>query len=352
MVASKFIYLSLLSVFRISAVSAVLTLEQSAIIHQFQYMLQDGFRFGDLCDATNPDAMREFISDEILKLKDGVNIYLGQMNPTVNYEYFPAPTPVPTVNAVLNGLPKLIYLVRYTNLRILNTIKQSFEPPGPQSIGPGTVLGVINETYVTEVSNQYEINKFTPPGRSFTNNMLEILSLYSMNRKMLAAISSDSLPFGMLNRYQGMIRELQGAMAGYMAVQNRCLYADQIQVWENQIFQFQGRRIRGRNNATISNCVSKLSNATILVIAIYAVPPTLSGCEIISNLLDGYTAVRRFMNLDAYPHGVFEQIINSLLFVFLEQLDIVASTYPVGYGWISKIGPMMMELFRVRNLNL
>jgi hypothetical protein len=111
MIASKIVYFNLLSISWMSAVSAVLDVQQRGIIDLFRQRLQDGDHLADAYDATDPAALDAYCWERIDSLMNHVDNYLNHMDANVDYAKHAPPGPDLAFNGVLDELPEFLYIL-------------------------------------------------------------------------------------------------------------------------------------------------------------------------------------------------------------------------------------------------
>jgi hypothetical protein len=162
----------LFSVSWTSAVSVVLDVQQRGIIDLFRQRLQGGNHLANAYDTTNLVALDAYYLEWIDSLMNHVDNYLNHMDANVDYVKHAPSDPDLAFNSTLDELSNFVYLIRYSNLSILNNLKRDLGP-----ISAAFILVIINDQYVRSVSEQYGINKNAPAERSFETNIVDVVSM-------------------------------------------------------------------------------------------------------------------------------------------------------------------------------
>jgi hypothetical protein len=345
MFGSTIVYFSLLSASWMSTVSAVLDGPQTVIINEFHDRLRGGQHLDDAVYYTQEEALDAYCEWKIKILNNYVNSYISRMDPNTNHGRQHRPPRGQDSDLAWNEIPYLVYWVRYSNLRILNGLKNDMIRRG-YFISPQSILAVITDGYLRDVSVQYGENNQPPTNSdSFEALILSIAVQFSMNQAMLVRIQSPNPLLTRLQRYQSMISDLHDGMARYLQIETRISYHNKFMPFANRIAGLRRRRVRGYDHSDVTFCVDSLSRELLSVIAIYAggaLAP--KGKEVISRLLETKDVVRHYMRLDRHRDILLVAISDRLLDVLGLELGSISNIYQPGYAWMTQVMTMLDQL--------
>jgi hypothetical protein len=240
-----------------------------------------------------------------------------------------------------NEIPYFVYRIRYSNLLILNGLKQDMIRRG-LPISPQSILAVIDDDYVREVSVEHRDQNVPPADRdSFESHITNIVKLFSINKEMLDRNQFPSVLRDRLAYYQVMIRDLHYGMARNMQIETRPRYQAGFTALGSSIHVLSSNLdIHGYHHDQVIFFVEILSKSILWVIEIYAGHTIPDGREIISGLLETQPVVRHFMSLDrhASPDTQLADIADELLAALEPEIRAISVRYQEiylpGYAWM------------------
>jgi hypothetical protein len=390
MFASTIVCFYLISSSWMSAVSVEPNGSQKVIIRAFLDRLHAGDSLADAVDNTQREALDAYCRWKIDDLTAHVNKYLSptHMDPNIDYSSDRPHPPGADFTAAWKEIPYLVYLIRYSSLRLLNDLKQDLNRRG-HHISPQSILAVINDEYVGDVSVNYgdasvnygdvfgnfgdvsvnfrdmplnsgdvtvnygdvgvnygDINYPQTNADSFETLIIYIAIQFSMNQEMLDRNQSPHALLERLRSYQDMIRDLHHGMARYMQIETRLRYHLIINGFRDPIEAlYHNHDVRGFEHRDVKFYVDMISKAILSVMAIYAGGPMVpTGTGTISRVLQYEEVVRHFMRLDPRPNIQIAQISDRLLSVLSAELRRVKNIYPPEYPWMAKLLTMAIKL--------
>jgi hypothetical protein len=234
MISSHIFYFSLLSVFWISFVRAALTPAQNTEMRFFFDAAMDNLRtaFHGITETT----VDVYFQEVVLDFHHALGPYLADLDATVRHGRTQAPQPqVPgPLNFALAGVPGNFYLIKYSNLSILNDLKKVLVSTFRMEIIPATLLGMIDDDNVTSAWNDYVTYRNAPQRLQLEVYIVDIAVLFSMNRAMLVYIPPNhplcsGAQVTRLKHYQTLIGALHSHLAGYMQTQPLASYNNMFQ---------------------------------------------------------------------------------------------------------------------------
>jgi hypothetical protein len=291
MIGTNILYFSFLCAGWVSAVSAAPTVDEMPIIEYFLYRT-------DLHRGEWADAFHEIDVQHPTLLERYLTVKFREFGKFVhdNHDNFSSEETWPTLNATFNSIPRLVYLMRYSNLRILQYLKQSW-----QNELSGTAVEVIDDRYVNNVAARYHREKRmeTPSGggKMFMPYMLDVAVLFSMNDSMLGV---DDLPEDWrmrLDHYQHMIIQVHNDMAGFMKLALAECYQRETNRLQAEIEKLNNSGIRGFLTHEIQMVAAKLVESVLEFMIMYGnhLHPTPA---LVSSLIAKYQELRRYLNVD------------------------------------------------------
>jgi hypothetical protein len=340
-----------------------------------------------------------YLSEYIDELHRTVELYLGNLPETVRNGQNPAPGPDQELQAALNWLPKCVDFIWYSNLNIINDIKKKWLARyDPESITWLVILAKIDDTYLNDVSVEYDVNRTRPVifqlGTPWHLHLIvDVAASLSTNDAVFSMVCSDSefqsmnsmlenrLPehlrymitqrydsnfqsvypalVNRLRHYRHMISRIYHEMARYMEIQIPREYDAILQDITRDLDELANRvvhpitRRQWRNN--FYKVAKSLSHTTLSMMAIYGRParfvtrtgpsihsplqvPAAAGMEVISELLAGRWYFRRLINLQLGSNKSKIIWTKQLLSGLSRQLE---NEFGGGAWWIPAIRPLL-----------
>jgi hypothetical protein len=296
MISTTIVYFFLLSASLRSAASVNWTPFQRHVINAFQGVAEsetDWTAVYDRCDQPTLDA---YFSERVNNLANRVELYISILNIHVDYSVNPPPDPRPAFTEALHGVRQLVYLFRYSNLRILIDIKQAL----------GTaylprILLVIDHQYVQALSDRYARIRGAPPNIWIDDLTIDVAVQHSLNQQMLNLQAPYPRELrARLNTYQHLIRRLHYDMTRYLRIQTQFWYRQKMINFEKAIDKLGNQGIRGYTHPRIKAQFGNLATQILSVMSIYGTDG-IEGIVMISNLIGSELSVRHFLNLDRTP---------------------------------------------------
>jgi hypothetical protein len=312
MISTKIFYFSFFFVAQMSAVSAYLTAAQIArMIHWLHHRTANDIDWAPTFRSIDPDVLDNYLARCVRDLGGRVNIYLNGLNPEASYVENLPPAPDPTLDIALNGFPKLVMLLRYSNLTILNDLKRSLRLSGH-------LLGIINDGYLREESSRYRHLQPVESGYSAMPYMEELAVLFSINKAILSQVLR--LQGSRLSHYQNMINTLHEHIARFMRVAIEHPYSENVETMRDEIKALDWTEIFDFSpfymHPGLDNVFTNLSHHMLAVILIYGGTGEYGSTEIISDLLNNHRVIRFFLHVERVPRErtlyYCRQIISSL----------------------------------------
>jgi hypothetical protein len=336
--------------------SADLSPMQGRTIDLFKYATDHEPNWTFAYNSIHPDLLDTYLSNCVQELHRRVKIHLNHIYAPGNHRGIPSrPHPY-------NGLPKLVYLIRYSNIRILNNIK-SFLGPGDYD----PLLEKINDEHVAYMSTLYVVMKRQK--RPIESYLVDVAVLYSMNKRMLNIHRPSHQP-PRLRFYQTLIRSMHHDLARFMQSTSELLTVAKFQQLESQVNALSPSNIHGTLNQNksinqsnihgydrpeIQAQIYHLAHRILYVIVIYGSSSAV-GLEMISSLLysDSHRAVRLFLNVEPRTVPLLERPFHELLLSLATGLSNISHVFKPGHPWFGKLlqmVEMMMLLGNMKYLN-
>jgi hypothetical protein len=342
MLAIKIVCFSLQSVSLISIVSAAQDRNPQATIDRFLEITEAESDWNSAYEISHKVTLDSYFEDRVDDIERTVTPYLDSSTLRRKTARILPLRPDPTVNRALDGIRKLVFMIRYFNLRFLNRLLQYLRltPPPP-------VLAMIDDEYVKNVSTQYDIVKRTPPKRSYEHLTIDVAVLSSMNQVMLARLR-PTRQRSKLETYQNLINRLHNIMARFMQLTAERSYVDQVADLEYDIDQLQMWGIRGYARTEICSELQNLSHLIVSVIAIFG-GSCYEGAGILSSALNDHQSVRRFLFVDSEPPEYLEGFCHWELMTSLASVIGEFEGRFQEYQWFSKLLPMVDQIISLGN---
>jgi hypothetical protein len=370
MVSFNTFYLSLLSVSWVSTVSAALTVEQVEALGWFRFNIHN-HGLAAAYSAVHQPLVDAYISDYIEQFHRTLNPYLNFVCNGQN------PAPPPSVDSELtqslNGIPRIVQLIGYSNLSILRDFKLALLPTNPQSIGDQSIFGRIDDRYLTRVSDEFGIDPTIPQRPWLGTQTVYLAALISMNNTMhslvrrfnFQSMGATLLQRQRLVRYQDMITRLYNGMVQYLRIHTMLPYYDTVQDIRNELTELADSPISRARSSQIQSIAEDLSHAILSMIAIYGLParpempatgtgrnrtpyrpavPAAPGTEVISDVFARRWEAGRLINLGLSSSSANTRIwILQLLRGLKQDLKPSVDCLGSGSGWIWPI-PSLVDL--------
>jgi hypothetical protein len=345
MMSTKIFYLSLLSVSWMSAINAGLNTDPEVTLKWFLGRIslphdtwKDAFK--EINTEKDRPVLDNFFKEKIDRLKQSVGVYENKMiHDDVDYAEQSAPLPDGALNTELNGLPRLSFLIRYSNLDVLNNIKLSgIDHP---------TLATVNTESLAMLPNIYKSIPQTPPVRDFQGFIVDLAVLYAINEEILPVIETK-LPehHSKLHIHHLMISDLLPDMVKFMKIRTRVPYVAVVRKLEEDLNERLGIESRGYLHIDIQVLFYRVSNLIIFTVSIYG-SPSKTGVEWLSSLISTQAAVRRFVGIDLPPPYFDPYYHPSLLTAFDTVIGLIADE---SVGSPERNPPWFDQLRPIKNL--
>lgn len=201
--------------------------------------------------------------------------YVRQLDRTVRTGINPAPRPQSNgpLELQLAALPRKVYLIRYSNLTILNKIKNVLVSTYRNVIYRESLLGMIGDDYVTTMWNDYARYRNDPQSSQLEVYIVQIAVLFSLNRAMLVHIPPHhplrtTAELVRLENYQLLISRLHSTLAGYMQIETLIPYKTTFGKFQSELAS-----APIHNQDRIRDVAYRLCDMILPMIAIYGRPP-------------------------------------------------------------------------------
>jgi hypothetical protein len=289
MIATKIVFLSLLSVSWMSAVSAA-PYSSAMDIDTFLREITQDEDWTPIVQIQDLGMVETYFKTSIRHLTDAVdNFEKLDMAIRANRRLQSPSAPPPYLAERLSDLPRLVFVIRYYYLSFL----VSFRPVGYYL----PIVGMITPDYISRLSLLYRGITQRPEIMSYEVYTVDIAALLAMNNEMLQVGLLQNESFhAWLERYGVMILSLYQTMARYMRLQTSVPYWYFLQNMNNHIIKLEGNKaIRGYENPEIQKQLRTLSDAVLQVITIYGSPPASAGNQLISNIMPTHEGIRHYL---------------------------------------------------------
>jgi hypothetical protein len=357
MISSNIFHFSLLSISWISFVRPYLTAEQDNELRGLWANRDNNLR--GAFNAVTPSTLDAYYQGWIRTFDNTICLYLRKLDVNVRDGQIQAPEPHEAVRTTLAGIPNLVYMIRYSNITILKDLKDLISVHRVQ-LGPRSILGMINDIYVTSVWDDYAIYLTELEPGQLETYIVYLIVLFSMNKTLLNNINPYfSLDANLVNRlesYQTMITSLHSAIAAYMQIVTLIPYYRKFEDIENELNQLARDTSATNPDMTlqleIKTRVHNLSTSILQMIAIYGRPPKQEttftpaeprkpGTEIISKLIGSQWEIRRLVG-QVVCMGIPEPSwLLEVVMSFQAVLPNIAEPVGPWSRWMLKIGPIL-----------
>jgi hypothetical protein len=363
---TRILYFSLLSVPRISAVRVVLSPDQQHDVSPEEEALSsddehdENIKWFEAAtdaqadwtlaydttiarDPTMPKILDTYFWTCVDYLGERVDIHLNYLNSERKDA-----EDVPSVAHPFDELSKLVYLIRYSNIRILYNAKWA--------LGPGAhhpVLAIIDDEHVARVSTMYHDMK----GKKipYESYMIDAAVLYSMNKAMLYIYPESGLRLR-LEDYRNMTKALHRHLARFMKITTHHQYLENVNKYENRVKQLYDSGIHGYGGRKIQRMVKKLAHQILYVIVIYGCRPGYRrapavGSRMLSRLLENHQAVRRLLNMDTRVYSKDELYYQELITSLARSLQNISNQFEDNHPWFHRLLPMVGQILHIGRRN-
>jgi hypothetical protein len=286
MITTKIVFLSLLSVSWMSAVSAGPRRAAQMDIDTFVQRTIGDADWAPFFHLIDPEILETYFKNSIQRLKGAVDRFQVAVGIRANLDVQVPSIPGQHLTDHLGDLPRLVFLIRYSHLGFLLNIRPVlYDRP---------ILAMITPDDVRCLSFLYRDVAQRPRLLSFEVYMVDLAVLLAMNNEMLGVIQNEFV-LGRLERYGCMILSLYQTMETYMRLLTVDSYPSFVANMYNDIHALTGTRIHGYNNLTIQKKLRTLSDAILQVIAIYGSPTGQRGYQWISKIIERQAAIRHYL---------------------------------------------------------
>jgi hypothetical protein len=342
MIATKIFYFSLLSASLMSAVSAFPTDFET---NRFLYRTDREDNWTAAYSQIQPDTLDEYFVDRVNTLAKHFDHYFANLNRHVNYAENLPPTPHMGMIRELLWVRKLVFMIWYSNIRILNDIKKALQASGPTVLPP--MLAAIDDEYLRTVSARYAaISRRRLPDIWIEPFTIDVAILCSLNSEMLDVLLPHFQSLR-LEHYQDMIHRLHGKMSQYMRIQTQMRYSWVMNDLRGDIDELYRDEIHDFAHLRVQQVLHKLSDTILGVIAIYA-RPVVDGRTMLCALLESQWAIRYFIKLDLPRLVAVEVWSEALLQSLLVALETIRVVDPVHLNWFNELEPTVNRLMDLR----
>jgi hypothetical protein len=229
-------------------------------------------------------------------------------------------------------LSKLVYLIRYSNIRILYNAKLAL---GPAAYHP--LLAIIDAEHVAYVSTLFhDMRETRVPYESY---MIDAAVLYSMNKAMLK-IDPESELWSRLRFYGHMTKRLHRHLARFFRATADLQYFHNVETLEfriNQVKEF------SYEDLDIQAMVEQLAHQILYVIVIYG-SHSMVGSRLLSTLLEHHQAVRRILHVDTLAYSTVRMFCHELLSILSWRLENIRNEFEEGHPWFHRLVQMVKNI--------
>lgn len=246
------------------------------------------------------------------------------------------------MDANLNWIHRLIFLMRYSNLRFLHHFMSVWGEP---EISP---MAVINEFYVNNVAARYHLEKEVPTGRDerFMRVMVNLAVLFAQNQSSLDTFEAAPVR-ARVELYLDMINMVYKAMGELMKIRTLQPYSVKVDKLEKEINDLKGWGFHGFVSPEIRKVAGDLVQYILAVILMHGNPDdpspnTSSLSDLI--LIPENPEVRDFLSVSdeenpATPQDYWQRLLYSFEWV----LGIIWESQG-GHPWIPKLQVMYNQV--------
>jgi hypothetical protein len=316
MIATNIVYFSLLSASWMSAVSAYLTTVEREKIERFKSRTDLENNWTEAYHEIKTETLIDYFQECGNRLgryveryarrvnfheltEDGLRFIRSREYHVIDGE-IEAPLPDEKLLNELRGLRKLVFLIRDSNLRTLNDIKQTFSEV--IHLGPilaainkdHPMLAAINDQMIQSVAPQYAYIRVVDEGKPIyiEPSIIDVALLYSLNSEMLG-FSSD----WKLRRFQTIVKHFHSSISLYLRILTRVPYFDVMVKLSEHIHKLENRQIYGYEDERIQVQLRELCDVILSVVVIYG-RWDADGKRMFDGLLISHEAIRRYKDLD------------------------------------------------------
>lgn len=275
--------------------------------------------------------------DKLGLLDDYLSQKFQKIENIVNEHFIQDEAQTPEFQETLDTIRSHVYLMRYSNLKILQQVYQ-YWPDG----GRGTPLGMITDEYISEGIGRYHRQKTTPMGMDLMPYMISLAVQSSMNESIPNQYTPDS-EHVRLEFYQNMINRVYKDMGRLIKRATQDSWSTEIEVLHTELKNLDGRRTSGYAGHEIKLVVANLGNLLLTMNVMHGDSSEPSP-KIVSHIIRNHQLVRRFLHVDndmfKWTPDNFDELLKSLGEVVVKMLD----ECPDGPRWIQKLRSMVLRL--------
>jgi hypothetical protein len=229
--------------------------------------------------------------DKLGLLDDYLSQKFQKIENIVNEHFIQDEAQTPEFQETLDTIRSHVYLMRYSNLKILQQVYQ-YWPDG----GRGTPLGMITDEYISEGIGRYHRQKTTPMGMDLMPYMISLAVQSSMNESIPNQYTPDS-EHVRLEFYQNMINRVYKDMGRLIKRATQDSWITEIEVLHTELKNLDGRRTSGYAGHEIKLVVANLGNLLLTMNVMHGDSSEPSP-KIVSHIIRNHQPVRRFLHVD------------------------------------------------------
>jgi hypothetical protein len=261
MIATIILYFWFLSSGRVLAAGP----ELYPAIDNFLEMTHTNYKWAPLYDQIDP-AQFWWDSDYQNPLDGYLDLWIQQLGSKVD-DHLSDPDRVPLDPEAINSIPRLVFLLRYSNLRFLNYYMTAWGKPAGGEASP---LEVINIKYVNNVAAGYHREKEDQKARElgYMRFMVNVAILFAQNQSRLQ-VRVAHMAHARVVRYMDMITRVYRDMARLMKAYTHQPYYEDIQILADEIDKLYEWGFRTYLTHDIQKVARDVVNYVLAVILMY-----------------------------------------------------------------------------------
>jgi hypothetical protein len=274
---------------------------------------------------------------------------------TIVNNYINDNTGPPQFQEIVNSIPRVVSLMRYSNLRFLEQFRAARR-------GGATALAVIDAKYVTNVGARYYLEKHTERPESDQGNgfllmpyMLDVAVLFSMNQSMIWLTRNEEdegfkklRVRERLGHYQKMVNRVHKDLARLTIFATLERYPAHVARRKMVIDDLRDSGIRGYLAEEIQTVTADLANDLLSVIMLYG--DAEHSPKLLSVLIDRDREVRHLLNvsLEDLQHTpeTYWLVLLLILDRVVEQIEKESEAPP---QWIQDLREMVQGVIKLRS---
>jgi hypothetical protein len=337
MIATNILYFSFFSAVWVWPIDEIRTPEQQKKIDDLLSRTDHEYQWISAYRDIDPAILVPYFVEYFELVSNTVNNHLNRVD-FINPETIRED---PILNAALEGFPRHIFLMRYSNLGLLKHLKELYSERQPDQI---PVLAVINDRYIhRHVTVKYHVEKSTVTRTGFMPYMIDLALLCSMNEAMVDLIFIDK--WLVLERYQDMIYQVHQTMARLMRIASLGPYTAHSAKLQAEVDRRQQSIRRGYAVERVQETIQKVVHLIIPAILMYG-NHSEDSPRVLSRLIRDNRAVLEFLILDratiqAISHNC-ERLLTCLEPVVIEIAAQFRGNNP--HPWVPKLVGMVKWL--------